>query len=445
MIEPDERELAGSHLEPRFLTAMSNSQISRDSDRSQDRLPVFHLPEAGWGDRQPVHDPAGETRGGRRIPNGDPERSGLSPDVCFRVACFHERRSNTVLGSRLRPRAMVVEIITVRPVDDAGELVASDDVLELFPQLVFAEVASTGGVCRVTGVADFAGGDFDHPNVEHAGDAKRLPILRLGQGGTHADRSRRPLAPEDPTRDHCKERRVYPAGITDQERGECSQEIGERRRAAHAAIDNRGRFAKEAAEPWPGTHPTRTIVPLDCVWDSCAGATPLGPGEPMMRTLWVAVLAAGALWAAGALAVEHRQRPTVMALRFMAGCWRGQFARGAETGIIEEHYTEPSDNTLLGTTRYLLEQRTIQYELTVITQDSAGVWMIPYPGGRRSEHAFLLTGVTENRAIFEAPEHDYPKRIIYRADGDSVLRASIDAGPRDERPRTWTMTRSKCP
>ena len=103
------------------------------------------------------------------------------------------------------------------------------------------------------------------------------------------------------------------------------------------------------------------------------------------------------------------------------------------------------DNTLLGTTRYLLEQRTIQHELTVITQDSAGVWMIPYPGGRRSEHAFLLTGVTENRAIFEAPEHDYPKRIIYRADGDSVLRASIDAGPRDERPRTWTMTRSKCP
>lgn len=128
----------------------------------------------------------------------------------------------------------------------------------------------------------------------------------------------------------------------------------------------------------------------------------------------------------------------------MAGCWEGTFRDRSGRGIIEEHYTTPTSNVMLGTTRFIRDGHTVQYEFTLIRADSSGVRLIPHPNGRRSEHDFMLTRWAEDQAVFEAPEHDFPKRIVYRKDAEAGLRARIDAGAADRNGREWYLRKASC-
>ncbi len=132
-------------------------------------------------------------------------------------------------------------------------------------------------------------------------------------------------------------------------------------------------------------------------------------------------------------------------LAFMAGCWQGATTVRGGPGAIEERYTPPSRNMILGTTRYSTAAGlTASYEFTLVQADSAGIVMVPFPGGRRSEHDFRLTRVSGDTAVFEAPEHDYPRRITYLRDAAGALVARIDAGADDPSPRSWRMLRQAC-
>ncbi len=73
---------------------------------------------------------------------------------------------------------------------------------------------------------------------------------------------------------------------------------------------------------------------------------------------------------------------------------------------------------MLGTTRFLRDGAAVQYEFIRIEKTGAGIFMTPYPGGQLSQDAFQLTSLQNGQAIFEAPQHDYPKRIIYRTNPD---------------------------
>lgn len=131
-------------------------------------------------------------------------------------------------------------------------------------------------------------------------------------------------------------------------------------------------------------------------------------------------------------------------LGFMSGCWEGSFGSGERQGVIEERYTSPSINIMLGTTRYLREGAAVQFEFTLIEAGEGGVAMTPYPRGNRSEHSFRLTTVDGRRAVFEAPEHDFPKRIIYDGGVEGMLSATIDGGEGSAQGSTWRMSSVKC-
>lgn len=139
--------------------------------------------------------------------------------------------------------------------------------------------------------------------------------------------------------------------------------------------------------------------------------------------------------------------PSMHDLDFMSGCWEGSFGDG---GTIEEHYTTPSDNLMLGTTRYLVDGRAVQFELTSIRVDAEGtVFLLPRPGGTPSAHEFRLTETAMEggpMAVFEAPANDFPKRIVYRrAEGTRLeLIARIDNGPESEQAQEWRMTAASC-
>jgi len=141
-------------------------------------------------------------------------------------------------------------------------------------------------------------------------------------------------------------------------------------------------------------------------------------------------------------AARISQAQSVPDLAFMAGCWQGSFDSRGRTGIIEESYTSPSANVILGTTRYLLEGRTVMFELTSILGADSTVTLTPYPRGVRSEHGFTLTSVESDSAVFEAPEHDFPRRIIYRLRGVELI-ARIDDGSSTGQSQTWRMRRCR--
>lgn len=166
-----------------------------------------------------------------------------------------------------------------------------------------------------------------------------------------------------------------------------------------------------------------------------------------MKTTWraVVILAAAAVLSAGpVVAQDAPQGPqaTLQDLAFMAGCWRGEFGNG---GVLEEFYSGPSDNLIVGTSRFLRGGSAVQFEFSRITRDSTGITLLPFPGGRASEHAFRLTAIAPGRAMFEAPDHDFPKRIRYTAGDGGFLTARIDGGEGDERVQEWRMQRAACP
>lgn len=129
------------------------------------------------------------------------------------------------------------------------------------------------------------------------------------------------------------------------------------------------------------------------------------------------------------------------AIAFMSGCWRGEFGGGA---ALEEYYSAPASNLMLGTSRFLSDDRVVQYEFSRISMDSAGVVLLPFPDGRPSAYAFRLTESQAGSALFEAPDHDFPKRIRYVRGADGSLTARIDGGEGHERVQEWRMRAVPC-
>jgi hypothetical protein len=141
------------------------------------------------------------------------------------------------------------------------------------------------------------------------------------------------------------------------------------------------------------------------------------------------------------VAAQPPSAATLGDLAFMAGCWRGEFENGA---ALEEVYTAPSANLILGLSRFMRGDRAVQHEFSRITADSTGIALLPFPNGRPSEHAFRLTALEAGRATFEAPEHDFPKRIRYARGADGSLTARIDGGTDDARAQEWRMQPVPC-
>ena len=162
------------------------------------------------------------------------------------------------------------------------------------------------------------------------------------------------------------------------------------------------------------------------------------------RPASVVLLVAPFLWAPAPPSTEgsDNRGGTLGQLDFMTGCWEGTFQAEQGSGIIEEHYTSPSDNLMLGTTRYILEGRTVMWEFSKVEESEGEVVLTPFPRGQPSEHAFRMTSVGEEEVLFEAPDHDFPKRISYRRD-DQRLIARIDDGT-DETVDRWEMKPAPC-
>jgi hypothetical protein len=119
------------------------------------------------------------------------------------------------------------------------------------------------------------------------------------------------------------------------------------------------------------------------------------------------------------------QTPTIADLSWISGDW--QTASGGRAQI-EEHWTNVAGGSMMGMSRTVAGEKTVEFEYLRIEQRADGVYYVAHPKARCPGTDFKLTKASGTEAVFENPQHDFPKRIIYRKNGDDSLTASIDGG-----------------
>ena len=108
-------------------------------------------------------------------------------------------------------------------------------------------------------------------------------------------------------------------------------------------------------------------------------------------------------------------------LAWLAGSWVGESA-----GVrMEEHWTAPAGNSMIGMHRDVGKGRTMAFEFLRIEQQGDQIVYLSMPNGRSPATPFSLKELSSTRVVFENPKHDFPQRIIYWKDG-ADLRARIE-------------------
>lgn len=114
--------------------------------------------------------------------------------------------------------------------------------------------------------------------------------------------------------------------------------------------------------------------------------------------------------------------PAVKDVAWIAGCW--DLTRN--TRHVAEHWMAPEGATMMGVSRTVNGGKTSEWEFLIIREGAKGLEYVAKPSGQ-AEATFTSTRVSANEVVFENPAHDFPKKIIYKRDGDSLV-ASIE-GP----------------
>jgi len=174
-----------------------------------------------------------------------------------------------------------------------------------------------------------------------------------------------------------------------------------------------------------------------------------------MKRLFALVLAAGiaALAPEGLAAQDRAERPEKKEkekevklrtrldekLKFMAGCWEGRID---EDTYVEEIWTNPSQNLMTSTTRYLKKGRATSYEFSrVVSTDSTVTFAASSEGKPFDE--YTMTQLVDEYVLFENSKKSFPQRISYRlaSNGDLIPRNEGEGQPSVE----VRFKRIKCP
>jgi len=114
--------------------------------------------------------------------------------------------------------------------------------------------------------------------------------------------------------------------------------------------------------------------------------------------------------------------PAAKDVAWMAGCW--DYTRNGRH--VTESWTPVEGGTLMGISRTVVNGKTTEWEFLVIREGVKGLEYVAKPSGQ-PEATFTAATASATQVVFENPAHDFPKKIVYTRDGDS-LTASIE-GP----------------
>jgi hypothetical protein len=164
----------------------------------------------------------------------------------------------------------------------------------------------------------------------------------------------------------------------------------------------------------------------------------------MHRSRWYLTLLGGALLVAAESSAQQaspsRDELRVTSLGFLAGCW--QLARGPVQ--IAEQWLAPAGGTMLGVSRTVRGEHTVEYEFLRIIEREGQLVYIAMPS-RQETTEFTAATAADSAVEFSNPAHDFPQRIRYARRGADSLVARI-AGTVNgaERAREFAFVRGSC-
>lgn len=120
------------------------------------------------------------------------------------------------------------------------------------------------------------------------------------------------------------------------------------------------------------------------------------------------------------IALPEPAKAAITDMAWLADAWTGM----RNTSSVEERWSPPKGGAMLGVSRTVRGERMTGFEYLRIVERDGGLVYIAQPGGRAATE-FVLAELSEQRAEFVNPRHDYPQRIVYEFSEDGTLTASI--------------------
>jgi hypothetical protein len=120
------------------------------------------------------------------------------------------------------------------------------------------------------------------------------------------------------------------------------------------------------------------------------------------------------------------ENPTFKKLYALEGTWKMSTRRGA----IYEEWKKMDDNYLQNKGYMIKGNDTIINERVALRNTREGIFYTSTVEDQNNKQpiAFKMTGSENNSFVFENPQHDFPKRIVYKLITADSLHAFIDDG-----------------
>ena len=129
-------------------------------------------------------------------------------------------------------------------------------------------------------------------------------------------------------------------------------------------------------------------------------------------------MSVGALLVIALLGQPAAAKPTIKDVGWIAGCW--ELDRNGRH--IVEHWLPPEAGTMMGLSRTVAGGKTTEWEFLIIREAAAGLEYVAKPSGQ-AEGTFTAARAGEHDIAFENRSHDFPKRILYKREGDALTAA----------------------
>ena len=101
---------------------------------------------------------------------------------------------------------------------------------------------------------------------------------------------------------------------------------------------------------------------------------------------------------------------------WLTGCW--EYSSGSRT--VEEHWLAPRGKTMMNAGRTVQGDKLVEFETVIIREQDGRLAYEAHPSGQQSA-IFLSQRVGDREVVFENLQHDFPQRVGYKRDGDSLL------------------------
>lgn len=140
-----------------------------------------------------------------------------------------------------------------------------------------------------------------------------------------------------------------------------------------------------------------------------------------MNKLITLALLTSFFFSCGSPSVQNKEEKNLDDFKWFLGNWKGKL----QEMDVHETWTEENKNSFSGKGVVMLEKDTLFHESTKLcVQDGNIVYIADVPGNP-APVSFKLISYEDNKAVFENPEHDFPKTIIYTLIAPDSLIATV--------------------